>query len=67
MSNRYIGSVRKKDGENYLYGTINIKGKDFWINVYPRETDGKKWFSVAMEEKKPKVDLDLDASLEGIE
>jgi hypothetical protein len=67
MSNRYIGSVQKKEGENYLYGTIAINGKEFWINVYPRETDGKKWFSVAMSEKKPKVDLNLDDSLTGIE
>lgn len=51
---QYIGSVSKNEKANCLSGSIIIEGQKHYIDIYPRNTDGKKWYSVRM--KKAKVD-----------
>ena len=53
MIKRYVGSVSKNEAQNCLSGKIDIEGAGYWIDIYPRETDGKKWWSVQMKERPP--------------
>ena len=48
MSNDNIGSVSKNDKHNCLSGTVIVEGKKFFIDIYPRETNGSKWWSVRL-------------------
>ena len=57
---QYIGSVSKNEKANCLSGSIIIEGQKHYIDIYPRNTDGKKWYSVRMKEAKPKVQISID-------
>ena len=56
----HIGSVSKNSEANCLSGSITIGEQKYYIDIYPRNTDGKKWYSVRMKEAKPKVQISID-------
>lgn len=53
MAEKFIGSVSKNEAQNCLSGKIDVAGVGYWVDIYPRETDGKKWWSVQLKERPP--------------
>ena len=51
---------KKKDTHADYNGTINVNGKEYWLNAWIKEAGekaenpGQKFFSLSVQEKKPK-------------
>ncbi len=43
---------RQSDSHPEYTGTINVKGEEFWLSAWVKQTkDGKKFFSIKLREK----------------
>lgn len=50
---------KEKDTHSDYNGSINVDGKEFWLNAWLNEKDGKKYFSLSV---KPKEAQQSDSS-----
>lgn len=46
---------KKEDTHPDYSGTINVEGKDFYISAWVKEKEGKKYFSMSVKPKEPRV------------
>lgn len=55
------GSLNKNEEKNCLSGSVNVEGKEYFIDVYPRQNpDGSKWYKVMLKLKDKQSNIQLD-------